>query len=380
MIHIGVDAHNLEGNRTGVGRYLENLLREFTEIPDIEKKVRFTLYFKKDIPSDDFLKNPIYKVHSLRNRFKSSFMLYFLALLPFNAWRDKVNVMWFPTYMVPHTWRGKSVVVLHDIIFERYPNVVPLRYRLPYRVFGKNGARHSEKILTVSDFSKKEICEIYKVSPQKVVVTPLAVDPSMKVIHDEDVLRKVKEKYGIKKDFILHVGQIFNRRHVDAVMKAYAKIASKFPDIQFLVVGSNRTRPFVDIEGLTKNINESMGREGIVRDNFVPDEDLAPLYNAARVGVYISDYEGFGLPPLEFLACGTPVLAPNTTSLETTLRSQQVVVNDPNDISEIADALTSTLKDSDYLESIKMSGPTYASEFTWKKCAAQTIETLLNLA
>lgn len=374
MIHIGVDAHNLEGNRTGVGRYLENLLREFALVPDIEHKIHFTLYFKKEVPKDDFLKHPLFELHSLKVKFRSSFMVYFLSLLPFNAWRDGVGMMWFPTYMVPYTWRGRSIVVLHDILFERYPDAVPLRYRVPYRLFGKYGAHHSDTILTVSEFSKKEIQEVYGVPSSKIVVTPLGVDPSMRVIENKDALRVVKEKYGIKKDFILHVGQIFNRRHVDAAMKAFAHIAADIPNVQFLVVGANRTEPFIDIDGLARDLNDSMGREGIVRSAFVPDEDLVLLYNAAQVGVYLSDYEGFGLPPLEMLACGTPVLAPDTTSLETTLQGHQVVVNNPSDVQEIAEKLRAILQDEDYLRRMKTEGPRYASQFTWKKCAAATLE------
>lgn len=377
MIHIGVDAHNLEGNRTGVGRYLENLLREFSQIPELSTRVRFTLYFKKEAPQDDFLKHSLFEMRSLKIWPRSSFLFYFLFLLPFKARRDGVDVMWFPTYMVPYTWRGRSIVVLHDILFERYPDAVPLRYRVPYRMFGKYGAWHSDTILTVSEFSKKEIQEVYGVPSDKIVVTPLGVDPSMNVIENKDALAAVKEKYGIKKDFILHVGQVFNRRHVAEAMKAFAHIAPGNPDLQFFVVGTNRTKPFVDIERLTRDLNDVMGRCGIVRQDFVPEKDLVPLYNSAKLGVYLSDYEGFGLPPLEMLACGTAVLAPDTTSLKTTLQGHQVVVNDPSDVQEIAEKLRVTLQDEDYLRRMKTEGPRYASQFTWKKCAAATLEALL---
>ncbi|MEX0870125.1 MAG: glycosyltransferase family 1 protein [Candidatus Spechtbacterales bacterium] len=379
IIHIGVDAHNLEGNRTGVGRYLENVLREISKEPDVHKKVRFTLYFKGEIPKDNFLQDPLFQLISLKTPAKTSFMLYFLFLLPFNGWRDRLDVLWFPSYMVPHTWRGKSVVVLHDIIFERYPEVIPTRYRIPYRLFGKNGAKRSEKIITVSEYSKKEISELYKVKSEKIVVTSLGVDKMFRVVSDEDKISNVKEKYAIKKDFLLYIGQIFNRRHVDSAMKAYGRIAHEFPDLQFIVVGRNRTNPFIDIDQLAKDINDLTGREGIVRHEFVPDEDLPTLYSAAKAGFYLSDYEGFGLPPLEFLACGTPPLAPNTTSLETTLQREQVVIENTEDVNEIADALRDVLTDEELLAKTKHRGPEYASQFTWEKTADETLEVFLNL-
>ncbi|MDX1535492.1 MAG: glycosyltransferase family 1 protein [Candidatus Spechtbacterales bacterium] len=378
MLHIGIDGHNLEAERTGVGRYLENLLKEFTKMPELRNQVRFTIYFKGDAPSDDFLKDSMFNVRSLKKSTRGSFALYFSVILPFNAWRDKVDILWFPGYMVPYSWIWPSAVVLHDIIFERYPSSVPPLHRFMYRIFGKYGAQHSEKVFTVSEYSKQEINALYGVNEDKIIVTPLGIDKKFKVLENKEIQEKIKNKYDIEKKYMLYLGQIFNRRHVPETMKAFARIANEFPDYQLLVVGKNRTQPFIDIDKMAKDLNDVAGRNIILRTEYVPEEDMVPLYNGARIGFYISDYEGFGLPPLEMLACGTPVLAPATTSLKTTLQGEQVIIEDPEDVQEIAYKLKRTLLDERYLEKMKERGPEYAAQFTWDKTAKKTIEAFLD--
>jgi len=379
MITIGIDAHNLESERTGVGRYIENLLHCYASDKQLQERVHFILYFKGKPPRDDFLRSPIFSLTSLQILSCPSFSLYFLFLLPMRAFFDRVDVMFFPGYMVSPLYRGMSVLVLHDVAFERFPDLFPLRYRIPYQLLAKYGTRVSEAICTVSEFSKKEICEVYGVSPSKVHVTPLGIEKRFSPAPQREIDR-VKKKFHIQKDYIFFLGQIFARRHVSEAMRAFEIIASRFSDIQFLVVGENRTKPFVAIDEMADQINKNIGREAIVRDSYVSNEDLIPLYTGARMGVYLSSYEGFGLPPLEFLACGTPVLAPNTNALRQTLQGRQVVIEDPTDVEEIAKKLAATLKDDKLRKRIALEGPRYARTFRWEDCAWQTLEVLKSVA
>ena len=378
MFKVGVDAHNLEADRAGVGRYLQNILYEFSRMPELRSGARFVLYFKKDIPTDIFLRNPLFELRSLRTPIRSSFLFYFLFLLPIVAWRDKVDILWFPGYMVPHTWRGRAVLTLHDPSYEREPKSVSMRYYIPYRLFGRYGVKHSIKVLTVSEFSKNEIIDIYKCNSEKVVVTPLAANEMFRVVEDEAALRAVKEKYGINDKFVMFAGQIFNRRHVVEALLAYAKIARNFSDVQFLLLGPDRTKPKPIVNEIARRINERLGRKAVVRGSFAPLDDMVLLDNAAEATFYMSDYEGFGLPPLESLACGTPVLALNTTALATTLGGNQIVVENPKDINEIAGKLRNILTDTEYRKQVRKSGPKWASQFSWKRTAEDTLKTLFH--
>ncbi|MBI2462645.1 MAG: glycosyltransferase family 4 protein [Candidatus Spechtbacteria bacterium] len=372
MIQIGIDAHNLELNRAGVARYLENLLREWAKDPKMRGNFHFTLYFKGRVPDDDFLEDSIFTCRSLQILPRPSFFLYFLFSLPLRAMRDKIDIMFFPSYMASPLWRGKSVIVLHDISFERFPELFPIRYRLPYRILGRFGANHSQAVITVSEFCKREIKEIYKVPAEKIFVTYLGVNERIKRASDEEI-RRVKQKLDITGEYILWVGQIFNRRHVLESLRAFEIIADKFPCAQFVVSGRNGTSPHQPIDEICGDINRKLDREAVIRVQYAEEKDLPALLSGARVGVYISNYEGFGLPPLEFLACGTPVLAPNTTSLKEALRGEQIIVEDASSVKEIAEKLTFAFTNQEVIDRARLNGPKHAAQFSWKRCAGQTI-------
>lgn len=377
MIRIGIDAHNLEGDRAGVGRYLENLLMEWGKMPEVKEQVEFVLYFRGDIPADSFLDNPSFTKKSLRILPRASFLLYFLVMLPYRAWRDKIDVLFFPGYMIPWTYRGRAVLVSHDISFERFPHLFTLRYRLPYRFWGRYGAKMAQAIIAVSRFSKKEIVELYRVNPDKVFVVPNGRDARF-VKKSEAEISFAKDKLGIRGEFVFFYGQIFNRRNVDKLILGFEKIAKEFPHLQLLVVGKNKTqKPFIPIDGMALEVNNRLGRKAVIRREFIEsNEDLIALCSGATVGAYLSTYEGFGLPPLEFLACGTPVLAPDMTALSDTLERKQVVIEDPTDENEIASAIRRVLVDPSIRQRAETEGPVQAEKFQWSECAETTLAIL----
>lgn len=379
MLRIGIDAHNLEGNRTGVGRYLENILRIWANDEELARVARILLYFKGSVPADDFLRNPLFVCKSLQKLPRPSFFLYFLFFLPWQAWCDKINIMFFPGYMVAPLWWGKSVLVLHDLSFERFPRLVPLRYRIPYQLFGRWGARVSKAIITVSEFSRREICTLYDMPAEKVHAIPLGIDLRIRRASDEEIAR-AKSAYHISEDYFLSIGQIFNRRHVKESLIAFANIANDFPHLQLLVVGTNRTNPFIPIEEIVRAINATLGREAIVRTQYVSEEDLPALYSGAKATLYLSHYEGFGLPPLESLACGTPAISTAKTSLGEMLGGMQIVVEDPSSVQEIVRQLKAVLQEPSLTERARKEGPIYAQKFSWQQCAHRIQEILISLA
>jgi len=378
MLYIGIDCHNLEGNRTGVGRYLENVLRVWAQDTTLFSRVKFFLYFKGSVPTDDFLRNPLFTCKSLQKFPRPSFFLYFLFFLPWRAWRDRIHIMFFPGYMVSPLWWGKSALVLHDLSFERFPHLVPLRYRIPYQLFGRWGARVSRAIITVSEFSKREICALYGVSTEKVHAIPLGIDPRIHRTSEEEIAH-VKSVYHIQNEYLLSIGQIFNRRHVKESLEAFASIAREFPDVQFLVVGTNRTNPFISIDDIARAINTALGREAIVRTPYAAEEHIPALYSGAKATLYLSDYEGFGLPPLESLACGTPAISTAKTSLGEVLGGMQIAVEDPTNAQEIAEKMKMVLQNPAHTERARKEGPVYAARFSWQKCAQDIQKIILSL-
>lgn len=375
---IGVDAHTLEENRTGVGRYLFNLLEKASQTEWIKNNFVFYLYFKKEIPRDLLFDQPIFVKKLLNLPFnRSSFFVFFLFLLPRALKKDKIDLAFFPSYMIPLTFRSGGIMTIHDISYEDHPELYPWRYLIPYKIFSRFGARRAEKILTVSNFSKNRIMERYQIKPEKIIVTPLAVRDEFKPISEPSVLESVKKKYRIKNKFILQLGQIFARRYVFQTILAFGQIAENFPEHQLLIVGKNRTKPFIDIDKTIKETNQRLGKEAILRLDYAAENDLPALYGAAEVSVYLSDYEGFGLPPLEAMACGTPSITTNLTALAETAGDSAAIVNNPKDIEEIAAVLSRCLLSPSFRAKLIEKGFENVKRFSWQKCAEQTFRVFM---
>ncbi len=384
-IKIGIDCHNLEENRTGVGRYLQNILEQFSQMPSLNDQVIFYLYFKKKIPNDSFLQSSNLFILRLTKVpfFKASFLVYFLILLPYYYFKDKLDLFWFPCYMVPITFWGKAILTIHDLVYERFPGTVPFRYRIFYKIFSRFGAKRALKVLTVSDFSKQEIRFFYKIPSAKIEVTPLGLDKKFDhavYLNKSQARDKIKAKYYICQKYILFLGQIFQRRRPLEMIKAFYNIAHKFPDYQFLIIGRNLTNPYLDIDNLCASFNKKLGRSVFLRHIYADEQDLIYLYRAAELFIYLSDYEGFGLPPLEAQRCGVPVISSKSSSLANILKKGAILIKDNTSIKEIRDAFKRILSDDKLAK--KMSDEAYrnAETYDFKTTAQKTLRILFSYA
>ena len=380
---VSIDGRCLEGGRTGAGRYLINLLKFWRK----ENSCQFKIYFKEKIPQDETLKSDNFKLVILKNSlgFRSNFFFEHF-LLPLAIKKDKADIFFSPYYLLPFYCPAKSVVTLHDISYEAHPEWFSFKNQFFLRLISKMAARRSSAILTVSEFSKSEIIKYYKIDPRKITVTPLAADEIFTIVSptppDPPLLRRGKINPPLAKGgtggvignkFILAVGSIFNRRHIPELIEAFEKIAGEFPDIQLLIIGVNHTQPFIDIDGMIKKINDDLNRRAIIREDRVSEKDLPVLYNLAELSVYLSDYEGFGLPLLESMACGTPVVTSQKTSL-IEVGSEAAIFVDSSNPSDIYDKIKKILVDENFKnERIKM-GFDNVKKFSWERCARETLE------
>lgn len=382
-MRIGIDCHNLEDQRTGVGRYLWNLLKEWVKLsgshPDSFGAVEFFLYFKNEIPRD---------VYELISK-KASWTLTLLGInsnaffkhwrLPKAAARDGVDVLFCPDYVLPFYVgrRIKTAVTIHDIIYEARPS----EYSWPSRSdkillkwASKQSAKTADIIFVPSEFTKNEILKYYKVNPEKVVVTPLAPDP---------IFRKIptltKGGLGGVGKLILFVGSIFNRRFLPEKIQGFIEFVKTYKDFTFLIIGKNHTKPYQNIGALLAEATTRLGREAVIWKERASDEELVYLYNAAFATLWLSSYEGFGLPILESIACGTPVITAKSGSWPEVAGDAALYINNPQDPREIANALCRLARDRGYYDSLVKSGLFQAQKFSWQKTATQTIYKILAL-
>jgi len=375
---IGIDAHNLEGQRTGVGRVLISILQQWNKF-DLPQSIKFILYFKKEIPDDLELSDSIF-VKKLLKAQSNAFFVHWL--LHRAAKKDNVDILFCSGYVAPLFYQGKIALTLHDIIYQARPDL----YNWPsfwdkilLKKVSRMAAQKAKIILTPSEFSKKEVLKHYQVEPEKVFNVPLAADESFKQITDQNKLAEVKNKYQIKDKFIFYVGSIFNRRHLPETIKAFGRLAPKLPNYQFLIVGANHTSPFINIDGLIRQANKQLNRPAILRQDYLTGQDLAALYSAADLLVWLSDYEGFGLPILESMACGTPVVTSPVASIPEVAGQAAIYVQDNSNIDEISEAIYRGLTDQQLRQDLIKRGLTQAKKFSWQRCARKTLDALVSI-
>jgi glycosyltransferase involved in cell wall biosynthesis len=373
-MNIAIDARSLENNKTGVSRYLSGLLRYWKN----NREHKFILYFKDGIPDDSFLRSDNFELRLLKNPFGFPSNFFFQHfLLSYYLKKDKVNFFFSPFYLRPFYCPVKSSVVLHDISYEAHPEWFDFKSQIILRTLSKFSAKTANLIFTVSNYSKNEIIKYYKIDPDKIIVTHLAPDDSFIKIDDAEKIKNLKEKYNLNK-FILSVGSIFNRRHIPEIIEAFEKMAGNYNDYQFLIIGKNHTHPFIDIDSKIKTINNNLGRNAIIHLDFVKEEELLIFYNSCEINIYLSDYEGFGLPVIEAQFFGKPVITSYNSSL-IEVGGDSVEFVKENTAEEIYDSLNKIISDEEYKNRLIKLGDENIKRFDWEKCAGETLNRVLSI-
>ncbi len=351
---IGIEAHTIEKKeKLGAGgNYLLHLLKEWSRLDS--KKYQFFLYFKDRIPSEDFLKSSVFKKKIVKNPFniKSTALFYNLSM-PFAASRDKIDILFLPFYMRPFFCFSPTITSIHDISFKTHPQWFSWNYKLPFQILTKLATKTSKAILSCSEFTQKEIIKYYRIPSKKIHVVYLGVD--------EKFFPKKNPK---KNKYLFYTGTIFNRRHVLESIKAFRKLKG----YKFLISGRDFTRP-------SQNVDK---QKGIKRIKYIDDKELVKTYQNAELFVWLSEYEGFGLPPLEAMACGIPVLTTKKTSLKEVMGDYPISVNNPNNVKEIAEKMEKALLNKELREKMIKKGLEQVKKFSWQKCAEKTLEIIEN--
>jgi len=367
---IGIDAHNLEGNRTGVGRYLINLLQEWSKL-----NFQLILYFKKEIPND-IPSCDLFKVKLLNVGSTAKFIHWDLCQA---ARKDKVDILFCPGYVAPIFWRGKLALTLHDIIYEAHPewfNWNSPADKILLKWVSKKSARKAQVIFVPSEFTRQEVIKHYRVAPEKVILTYLASDQNFSETGVGNI-EAIKKKYRIEDKFVFYIGSIFDRRHLPEVIQAFGKLAAQRPDYQLLLAGKDYTRQ-KNIADLIVRLNDSLSREVVVRVDFIGDSDLKLLYSACAFFIWLSDYEGFGLPPLEAMQNGAPMITSGNTSLEEVAGEAALLIKDNFDVEEIYQAMRKVIENDNLRADLVKKGREQANKFSWQECAQLTLNVLLN--
>lgn len=362
---IAIDAVELEGNPTGVGRYLGNMLNSWSEVAPSEE---IFLIHKEEIPSQ-FLKHPgIRLVQLKRDRFSNGLLRQQVAL-PQALKKIAPDLLFAPAYNMPLMWGGPSVLTVHDISFESYPQWFSRIHGARMRFLTRASINKATRVICDSQFIRQEILDTYRINPKKIDTVYLGFDESLLDLPftPEKTLR---ERYWIYNPFALMAGTIFERRYPLEVIQAFAD--SRLENQELVIAGADRRLAGGDLQAEIERLGL---REMVSWLDYVPSEDLMGLYRCADCLIYLSEYEGFGLPPLEGMAFGLPVLVSAKGTLKEIYGEAALTVNNENPV-EIAGALEKLFRDESAREEYISRGKKLVSDLTYRKCAEQTFNIL----
>jgi len=291
--------------------------------------------------------------------------------IPLRLAREGVDLVHEPHYVLPPVTRCRSVVTIHDCIHLRFPQYLPNRLGYVYaRASMWTATRQAARVLTVSEASKRDILRYFAIPPEKVQVIHNAIDERFLTAPDEATTDRVRQRYQLEHPFVLYVGNIKPHKNLERLIDAFGRARPDGPaGLKLVVVGDEVSK----YPSLRQMVHRHKLDKHVRFLGFQPQETLASFYRLADAFVFPSLYEGFGLPPLEAMACGTPVVTSNVSSLPEVAGDAALLV-DPYDVDAIADGIRRVLDDGALRRALIERGRARVSQFSWSDAVARIQE------
>ncbi len=373
-MNIAIDITPLkQKNLSGVGKYLKETLSRLL-ILDRKNKYFLISFGRKNKSIDVDLKSENVKLIHYNIPSK---LMFILSL--FFKWPNlDVDIFWLPNFNICHLKgrsagrQGKNIKLIstvHDLSFIKYPQFLNWSRKLWHKfVCPRKIIQNSDKLIAVSENTSLDLQNIYHVSTDKIIVSPLGVDRKFNKIAKQEYLQQIKEKYQLKNDFVLFVGTKEPRKNILAVLMAFKKINF---DLDLFILGPSGWK-----EGPWRDYYQHLPpevKERIKILDYCLEKDLPALYNLAKVFIWPSFYEGFGLPVLEALACGCPVISSNNSSLPEVVKENALLI-EAFDVQDLYLALKQLLTDQDLYNFYK--SKSFDKEYynNWDRAAEELLE------
>ncbi len=361
-MRIGIDYTAAVCQKAGIGRYTRCLVRALAEL---DRRNEYVLFAAGGKRLGNWPQN--FRTRSMPlSDYTFALLWHRLRLpLPVESFIGRVDLFHSPDFTLPPTW-ARTVLTVHDLSFLRVPHCADVHLRAYLEKAVPRSVQRADLVLADSESTKRDLVELLDVSPEKIKVIYPGVEERFRPIEDKPTLEEVRKRYGFPQHFILSLGTLEPRKNLVRLIEAFSSLATHCS----LVIVGRKGWLYDDIFDAV----ERWGLQGrVVFPGFVADEDLPALYNLAELFVFPSLYEGFGLPPLEAMACGVPVVTSNSSSLPEVVGDAGLMV-DPLDTEGLARAMKRALEDEALREKMTKRGLNRAGRFTWRKAAEQLLE------
>jgi glycosyltransferase involved in cell wall biosynthesis len=364
-LHIAIDAHSVGTQLGGNESYATNLIEALAEI---DQTNFYTLYVTKPVALERF--NNRWPNFQVKQTLPHSPLVRIPLTLSRELRRHPVDLL-HVQYTAPPFAPCPVVTTIHDLAFEHLPETFNRRSWMQLRFTVRRTARRAAHIITVSEYSRGDISRTYGIAPEQITVTPEAAPAHFAPVTSETELRRIRESYGIQENYILSLGSIQPRKNLVRLIEAYSCLRAVRPKGKLPQLVLAGKRGWLDDETFRAAERHALGRD-ILFTGYVPEQDLVGLYSGATCFVYPSYFEGFGLPVLEAMQCGVPVIAGNRTSLPEVVADAGLLF-DPYDTQALVSALTQVIDDSGCRAILRAKGLKQARKFNWKATAQLTL-------
>lgn len=361
----------LEKHYSGVGLYTLNLLHEIFRQDAKNEYVLFYNTAKKARIPEFHYPNVKISGHKIPNKIFNS-AVQFLKFPKLDEFIKGADVFFFPNVnFFSFSKKCKVVTTIHDLSFEMYRDFFSFKARLWHKMIQpKLLCQRSDKIIAVSENTKRDIVKLYNIPDEKIQMIYLGII-TRNENPDPEKIKKVKEKYRLPEKYVLFIGNLEPRKNIESAIAAFLK--SNISKDYFFVLAGAQSWKSSRIHELIKKHFERIHYIGYVEENEKP-----VLYALASLFVYPSYYEGFGLPPLEAMACGVPTIVSHASSLPEIVGNASILV-DPYDVNDIAKAIETAIADNSLRDELVRRGHQRANEFQWEKAARETIDVFQKL-
>ena len=364
-MRIAIDAHSVGTGLGGNESYATNLIEALAEI---DQTNRYTLYVTKREGVERFSNR--WPNFSVRSTLPHTPLIRIPLTLSAELRRNPVDVL-HVQFTAPPFSPCPVVVSIHDLSFEHLPHTFKWRSRKQLRITVRRTARQAAQVIALSEHAREDIVKTYQVSPDKISVIPLSAGDQFRPISDEGELQRVRQTYGIEGAYMLSVGAIQPRKNLGRLVAAYSRLRGTKPEgkLPKLVLAGKCAWLY---DETLRAIKELQLSDSIILTGYVPESDLPALYSGALCFIYPSYFEGFGLPPLEAMQCGVPVIVGDRTSLPEVVGDAGVLV-DPFDVNALAAAIEKVVSEPALRARLSVQGLARAKLFDWRKTARQTL-------